>query len=82
MKCVFATDGEAAIVSPSYLQQCNPNEDASHHRQVVLKPLLKLRDTAFNVDEGALLSVLVKNTDRRQHRPHMNRDKANITTRP
>lgn len=52
-------------VSPSNLQQCNPDEDAGHHRQVVLKPFLKLGDAAFNVDEVPLLSVLVKHTEKK-----------------
>lgn len=63
------------IVSLSNLQQCNPNEDASHHRQVVLKPFLKLRDAAFNVDEVPLLRVLVKNTEIRQYSLHIKRKK-------
>lgn len=52
------------IVSSSNLQQCYPNEDASHHRQVVLKPFLKLRDAAFDVDEVPLLRVLVNNRNK------------------
>lgn len=69
VKCIFDIDCEAAIVLPSDLQQCNPNEDASHHRQVVLKPFLKLRDAAFNVDEVPLLRVLGKDNRNKTIQP-------------
>lgn len=69
-------------VSPSNLQQCNPDEDAGHHRQVVLKPFLKLGDAAFNVDEVPLLSVLVKHTEKKPLQPPYKVEKAIIMTKP
>lgn len=56
-------EGEAEIecIGP-HLEQRDPDEDASDHRQVVLKPLLELRNAAFHVDVRALLRVLVEPT--------------------
>lgn len=49
--------GTTGTAAP-HLEQRYPDEYASDHRQVVLEPLLKLRDAAFHVDLRPLLGIL------------------------
>lgn len=50
------------------LQECDSDEDPGHQGEVVLQPLLELRDAALHVDVVLLLRVLVNTTS--SHQPH------------